>query len=188
MSKFNFQEALVAFNNMYGMQVSKAPTVISAQRLKDFKQILLDEVNEIDVIINKMGTYESVAKLNRQSAEDGLSIDWSNKGEMQAEIQTDLADLLGDIQVYCGSEMVKWGLPVDATLRVIMESNMSKLGADGKPIISANGKLEKGPNYWKPEPVLKEVLTSDANNPVFSDNLAQTLINAKRRQAAEKQG
>lgn len=187
MSKFNFQEALVAFNNMYGMQVSKAPTIISAQRLKDFKDILLKEVEEIDVIIEKMKLFESIQKLHDVDP----SIFWPNKGEMQAEIQTDLADLLGDIQVYCGSEMVKWGLPVDATLRVIMESNMSKLGADGQPIISANGKLEKGPNYWKPEPMLQKMLVYKTMFPKHdADKVAQDLIDRPNtvHKVGDKQG
>jgi hypothetical protein len=39
-----------------------------------------------------------------------------------------------------------------------MDSNESKLGADGKPIYDANGKFLKGPNYWKPEPRIKALL------------------------------
>lgn len=43
-------------------------------------------------------------------------------------------------------------------LDVIMDSNESKLGADGKPIYDENGKFLKGPNYWKPEPRIKTLL------------------------------
>jgi hypothetical protein len=43
-------------------------------------------------------------------------------------------------------------------LQIIMDSNASKLGADGKPIYDANGKFLKGPNYWKPEPKIRELL------------------------------
>lgn len=39
-----------------------------------------------------------------------------------------------------------------------MDSNESKLGADGNPIYDANGKFLKGPNYWKPEPRIKALL------------------------------
>jgi predicted HAD superfamily Cof-like phosphohydrolase len=45
-------------------------------------------------------------------------------------------------------------------LDVIMDSNESKLGADGKPIYDANGKFLKGPNYWRPEPRIKALLTT----------------------------
>jgi len=69
-----------------------------------------------------------------------------------------LADLLGDVMVYCRSEALKYGLPLEAVLDVIMDSNESKLGADGKPIYDGNGKFLKGPNYWKPEPKIKALL------------------------------
>ena len=50
------------------------------------------------------------------------------------------------------------GIPLEDVLQIIMDSNASKLGADGKPIYDANGKFLKGPNYWKPEPKIRELL------------------------------
>ena len=73
---------------------------------------------------------------------------------------TAIADLLGDVIVYCRSEALKYGLPLEDVLDVIMDSNESKLGADGNPIYDANGKFLKGPNYWKPEPRIKALLQS----------------------------
>jgi predicted HAD superfamily Cof-like phosphohydrolase len=69
-----------------------------------------------------------------------------------------IADVLGDIIVYCRSEALKYGLPLEDVLNVIMDSNESKLGADGKPIYDENGKFLKGPGYWKPEPKIRELL------------------------------
>jgi len=65
---------------------------------------------------------------------------------------------LGDIQVYCASEMAKFGLPLDQILGIIMQSNLSKLGADGQPIYDERGKVQKGPGYWKPEPAILTLL------------------------------
>ena len=39
-----------------------------------------------------------------------------------------------------------------------MDSNESKLGADGNPIYDQNGKFLKGPSYWKPELKIRELL------------------------------
>ena len=50
--------------------------------------------------------------------------------------------------------------PLEDVLDIIMDSNESKLGADGKPIYDANGKFLKGPNYWKPEPKIRALLNS----------------------------
>jgi predicted HAD superfamily Cof-like phosphohydrolase len=136
----SFQEAIKQFNEMYRLPGSNSPTldvgVPVAQRLRDFKHILAEELDEIDDIIAMV-----------ESAEHPT-----------LDTLTALADLLGDIQVYCASEMRKFGLPQDDVLRVIMESNFSKLGADGKPIYDERGKVVKGPNYWKPEPKIAQLL------------------------------
>lgn len=39
---------------------------------------------------------------------------------------------------------------IQEAFRRVHESNMSKLGEDGKPILRDDGKVMKGPNYWKP--------------------------------------
>jgi predicted HAD superfamily Cof-like phosphohydrolase len=137
-----FSEAIVAFNNMYRLPVADAPNIISAQRLRDLKKILLDEVNEIDEVI---GLVENAEQLY-------------NSSDARLDALTALADLMGDLQVYCASEMAKWGLPLNAVLATIMDSNMSKLGADGLPIYDETGKVLKGPGYWKPEPKIRALL------------------------------
>jgi hypothetical protein len=127
------------FNGIYKLPVSSKPTldvgIAVTERLKAFKSILNEEIDEIDEIID--------------AVEDGAP---------SLEVLTMLADLLGDIQVYCASEMAKFGLPLDQVLAIIMQSNFSKLGVDGKPIYDERGKVQKGPNYWKPEPRIKELL------------------------------
>lgn len=52
-------------------------------------------------------------------------------------------------------------IPLDKVIEIIMASNESKLGADGKPIYDDNGKFLKGPNYWKPEPKIEELLVKE---------------------------
>jgi predicted HAD superfamily Cof-like phosphohydrolase len=69
-----------------------------------------------------------------------------------------IADWLGDIQVYCASEMRKFGLDNDATLGIIMASNFSKLDEDGEPIYDSRGKVLKGTNFFPPEPELRELI------------------------------
>lgn len=49
-------------------------------------------------------------------------------------------------------------IPFADCLKAVMESNRTKLGADGKPIVNAQGKVEKGPNYAPPEPALRRIL------------------------------
>ena len=72
----------------------------------------------------------------------------------------ELADLLGDLVVYIFSEARKFGIPLFEVLEIIMQSNFSKLGEDGKPIKDERGKFLKGPGYWKPEGKIAELLGS----------------------------
>lgn len=142
---WNFSNAIAQFNEMYQMPSNKwdAPSMMK-ERLEQFKKMILDEVSEIDLILDK---------LDKVMAGEGIH---ENDGS-RMEIMTDLADLLGDIQVFCASEMQRFDLPLDAVLQIIMESNASKLQADGTALFVA-GKLQKGPNYWKPEPKIEEML------------------------------
>ena len=55
----------------------------------------------------------------------------------------ELADLLYVIYGYAAT----YGLPIDEAFKRVHESNMSKLGDDGKPLYREDGKVLKGPNY-----------------------------------------
>jgi len=65
----------------------------------------------------------------------------------------EVADALGDmLYILCGT-MIEHGLQdkIASVFDEIQESNMSKLGADGQPIYREDGKVLKGPNYFKPD-------------------------------------
>ena len=44
-----------------------------------------------------------------------------------------------------------FGIDLDKCFKEVQDSNMSKLGSDGKPIFNSRGKVMKGPNYFKPD-------------------------------------
>jgi len=72
---------------------------------------------------------------------------------------TEIADALGDmLYILCGT-IIEHGLQykIEEVFDEIQRSNMSKLGADGKPMYREDGKVMKGPNYSKPnfEEILK---------------------------------
>lgn len=70
-----------------------------------------------------------------------------------------LADWLGDIIVYCASELLRHNISPGAVVCCIMDSNGSKMGPDGQPVFDARGKLLKGPHFQPPEPLIAEYLT-----------------------------
>lgn len=70
----------------------------------------------------------------------------------------EIADALGDmLYILCGT-IIEHGMQhkIEEVFDEIQQSNMSKLGADGKPIYRSDGKVLKGPNYFKPD--LKKIL------------------------------
>ena len=60
------------------------------------------------------------------------------------------ADALTDILYVTYGAGQAFGINLDKCFDEIQNSNMSKLGKDGKPIYNEKGKVMKGPNYFKP--------------------------------------
>ena len=66
---------------------------------------------------------------------------------------TEIADALGDMMyILCGT-IIEHGMQhkIEEVFDEIQRSNMSKLGEDGQPIYREDGKVMKGPNYFKPD-------------------------------------
>ena len=61
------------------------------------------------------------------------------------------ADASGDLEVVVLGNYVAMGLPAQEIFDEIHRSNMSKLGADGKPLLREDGKFLKGPFYSPPK-------------------------------------
>ena len=59
-------------------------------------------------------------------------------------------DALTDILYVTYGAGHAFGVNLDKCFSEVQKSNMSKLGEDGKPIFNENGKVLKGPNYFKP--------------------------------------
>lgn len=58
---------------------------------------------------------------------------------------------LADLVYVCYQYAANLGWDLDKAYRLVHESNMSKLGEDGKPIYREDGKVLKGPNYKAPD-------------------------------------
>ena len=72
----------------------------------------------------------------------------------------EVADALGDmLYILCGT-IIEHGLQdkIDDVFNEIQRSNMSKLDEDGQPIFREDGKVLKGPNYFKPN--ISKILNS----------------------------
>lgn len=121
-------DAVKAFHTAFGLGVNESPTVNLSDATKMLRFNLMKEENE---------EYLEAVKNNDL---------------------VETADALGDmLYILCGT-IIEHGMQykIDEVFNEIQKSNMSKLGEDGKPIYREDGKVMKGPNYFKPD--IKKIL------------------------------
>ena len=110
------------FHNAFGLCVAKKPTIDLSKETIKLRFNLMKEENE---------EYFEAAKRNDM---------------------VEVADALGDmLYILCGT-ILSHGMQdkIHEIFEEIQSSNMSKLGDDGKPIYRKDGKVMKGPKYFKP--------------------------------------
>ncbi len=115
-------KAVEDFHDKFGLSYNHSPTVELEKKIIELRFNLMKEENE---------EYIEAARNN-----DIIEV----------------ADALGDmLYILCGT-IIEHGMSdiIEDVFDEIQKSNMSKLGADGKPIYREDGKVMKGPNYFKP--------------------------------------
>ena len=124
-------QAVIDFHNAFGLEVEQNPKANLPHAISKLRFDLMKEENE--------------EYLEASRANDII------------EIGDALVDML---YILCGT-IIAHGFQdkIESIFDEIQKSNMSKLGADGKPIYREDGKVLKGPNYFKPniEKILKEI-------------------------------
>ena len=73
------------------------------------------------------------------------------KNAMESKDLLEVADALTDILYVTYGAGHAFGINLDECFNEVQNSNMSKLGSDGKPIYNEAGKVMKGPDYYKPD-------------------------------------
>jgi predicted HAD superfamily Cof-like phosphohydrolase len=73
------------------------------------------------------------------------------KNAMASKDLLEVADALTDILYVTYGAGHAFGINLDKCFDEVQNSNMSKLGSDGKPIYNESGKVMKGPDYFKPD-------------------------------------
>ena len=73
------------------------------------------------------------------------------KDAMAKKNLLEVADALTDLLYVTYGAGHAFGIDLDKCFNEVQNSNMSKLGEDGKPIYNEFGKVMKGPNYFKPD-------------------------------------
>ncbi|MDG3581465.1 nucleoside triphosphate pyrophosphohydrolase family protein [Galbibacter pacificus] len=121
-------QAVEKFHNAFGLGVLNAP-------------------------IAKLDEAKIVLRHNLMAEENDEYLEAARNNDL-----VEVADALGDmLYILCGT-ILEHGMQhvIEDVFNEIQLSNMSKLGADGKPIYREDGKVLKGPNYFKPD--IKKVI------------------------------
>lgn len=101
-----------------------------------------------------LGENKNILRYNLMKEENEEYLEAAQNNDL-----VEIADALGDmLYILCGT-IIEHGLQdkIEAVFDEIQRSNMSKLGENGQPIYREDGKVMKGPNYFKPnfEEILK---------------------------------
>lgn len=116
-------KAVERFHNSFGLGVSQKPRA-------------------------DLGKDKNLLRYNLMDEENKEYLQAANNGDL-----VEVADALGDmLYILCGT-ILEHGMQykIEEVFEEIQKSNMSKLGRDGKPIYREDGKVLKGPNYFKPD-------------------------------------
>lgn len=122
------------------------------ERVKEFHTTFEADINK--PVIAGDSAYKALCKLRealiREEFDDELV------PAMEAGNIVEIADALADILYVTYGAAVAFGIPIDECFAEVHRSNMSKAGPDGKPMRREDGKILKGPNYFRPN--LKAIL------------------------------
>lgn len=112
--------SVAEFHAAFGLPASELPTSDIDPRLASLRIALLEE-------------------------EAGEFVIAAEKGDLVG-----IADALADVVYVAYGTALTYGIDLDAMLREVHRSNMSKLGADGQPVVRDDGKVMKSDRYFPP--------------------------------------
>jgi|TARA_B100002051_G_C16148628_1_gene352425 predicted HAD superfamily Cof-like phosphohydrolase len=113
------------------------------EKVKKFMEIFGQEIREKATFPN-----EKITSLRYELIKEELT---ELKEAIEKRDLKEVADALTDILYVTYGAGHAFGINLDKCFEEVQNSNMSKLGQDGKPIYNEKGKVLKGPNYFKPD-------------------------------------
>lgn len=144
-------EKVREFHEAFGMPVSEVLESVSPDRVKLRLDLIVEELDELfeSALDIPRGTVSDIvwSTLRERGQDEPASV---NNGRVAAFSTVGIADALVDMLYVIYGACLEFGINADAVFDEIHKSNMSKLGADGKPIYREDGKVLKGPDFFEP--------------------------------------
>ena len=134
-------EALVRrFHHVYGLPVQTDGASLERESLDMRMSLIAEEFSElVGAVYGRAARAEIESSYRRAVAADDGTRD-----------TVETADALADLIYVIYGMALETGIDLAAVLAEVQRSNMSKLGADGKPVYREDGKVLKGPGYFPP--------------------------------------
>lgn len=124
-----YEQKVRDFHTAFGAEVDR-PFTADLLRLR--RTLIAEEVKELFAEIDR-----AVAELE-------------STGQVGAATRRDMMKEMADVQYVLSGSWVTFGLPASEVFARVHDSNLSKLGPDGKPLRRDDGKVLKGPDYHPP--------------------------------------
>lgn len=135
-------EALVReFHATYALPVEAGAASVDRDRVHMRMALIAEEFAELVTAVYG----ERAGRLAEEAFGAGVAADDGTRDTVGA------ADALADLVYVIYGMALECGIPLPAVLEEVQRSNASKLGADGRPILRADGKILKGPGYEPPD-------------------------------------
>jgi predicted HAD superfamily Cof-like phosphohydrolase len=141
----------VNINVLFYAKILHIPMKKHLDQVKKFHKAFGLDVSEAQIA--DLGLEKNLLRYKLMREENEEYLDAATQGDI-----VEVADALGDmLYILCGT-IISHGMQhkIEEVFDEIHRSNMSKLGKDGKPIYREDGKVLKGPDYFKPE--LKKII------------------------------
>ena len=134
-------EALVRrFHHVYGLPIQTDGASLERESLDMGMSLIAEEFSElVGAVYGQAARAEIESSYRRAVAVDDGTRD-----------TVETADALADLIYVIYGMALETGIDLAAVLAEVQRSNMSKLGADGKPVYREDGKVLKGPGYFPP--------------------------------------
>lgn len=136
-------EKVKIFHETFGHPVAEILNP-GTKKLRELRVNLIAE--ELTELCEALGV---CLHINRVDGEYQVSV-LAEAEDSEVDI-VETADALGDLDYVVQGANLVFGIPSEKVLDEIQDSNMSKADEDGKPILREDGKILKGPNYFKPD-------------------------------------
>lgn len=134
-------EALVReFHETYAMPIATDGPNVDRERTHMRMALIAEEFHELVTAVYG----ESSGQIVAEAYETAVEADDGTRDTVET------ADALADLVYVIYGMALESGIPLEDVLREVQAANLSKLGADGKPIYREDGKVLKGPDYFRP--------------------------------------